>query len=626
MNVHFEQMKKAFGSQELQLWELITVEARLRQQIQELEHALKHENPNETNIHSTQENVIFDFIAGEIREYEMKLWQLLDDKTILETELKILRNHSKLTVKTEKILAEAVFSNIKPPENECADDAVEIALVDIKPEIHLGDYQSPASSPDADRFDEWPAELGDGLQDSSSLDTTNKSSKCPHCDREYPSAVSLRQHMRVHLNSKTIPCRRCSQMFKSKCTLQDHMRIHHMGKGSYECNICEATFLQKSKFRYHIKKHKEAGQLYHHYKCPECDEMFDTLNALRKHSLMHTNGKPFECYLCHKRYAGIKMLRHHFICHSHHKSMDCPYCDRKFNNLQFINQHIKYTHKNDRQFLCNQCGKAFQKMSTLKNHLTVHTGERKYACLQCNKMFTQRHTLVEHMRLHNNDKLKCKICEKTYSTLSSYKRHTADKHIEEKPFACTICDKKFAVSYRLHSHMRNHTDRTFPCSDCKKSFRTKSLQMLHIRRVHMGEREIECEDCGERFFNQGGLRTHKLTHAGVREFGCNKCDKQFVTVYALKKHQLTHSDIRPFKCDQCTLSFKTLGNLQRHTNVHTNERPYSCEVCGARFADPGYIKIHMRVHTGEKPYACSVCDRRFMDQRNMKKHEKIHSK
>lgn len=64
------------------------------------------------------------------------------------------------------------------------------------------------------------------------------------------------------------------------------------------------------------------------------------------------------------------------------------------------------TDQDDREFwahqnsstVCPFCHKDFQHLSTLKQHLPVHTGEKKYECDSCNKRFTQSSSLYKHIK------------------------------------------------------------------------------------------------------------------------------------------------------------------------------------------------------------------------------------
>ena len=48
--------------------------------------------------------------------------------------------------------------------------------------------------------------------------------------------------------------------------------------------------------------------------------------------------------------------------------------------------------------ICPYCQKEFKKMSSLKQHLPVHTKEKNFECNICNASYTRSSSLYSHMR------------------------------------------------------------------------------------------------------------------------------------------------------------------------------------------------------------------------------------
>ncbi|KAI8431781.1 hypothetical protein MSG28_016206 [Choristoneura fumiferana] len=65
--------------------------------------------------------------------------------------------------------------------------------------------------------------------------------------------------------------------------------------------------------------------------------------------------------------------------------------------------------------MCEQCGRIFQSMALLKDHMWVHTGEKRFKCDRCDKSFTQKTNLVFHMRVHSATRpsYECPLCGNT---------------------------------------------------------------------------------------------------------------------------------------------------------------------------------------------------------------------
>ena len=67
--------------------------------------------------------------------------------------------------------------------------------------------------------------------------------------------------------------------------------------------------------------------------------------------------------------------------HTKEKPYECPYplCDARFASSSHVTRHVK-THTNQRNFVCQTCGKAFIRSEHLRGHMTLHTGEKPFIC------------------------------------------------------------------------------------------------------------------------------------------------------------------------------------------------------------------------------------------------------
>lgn len=127
---------------------------------------------------------------------------------------------------------------------------------------------------------------------------------------------------------------------------------------------------------------------------------------------------------------------------SSHQICKCPLCNRCFPKPRLLHLHLE-THFQDRartpakppsrqrsgrggKPTCQQCGKAFASVYTLKRHERTHSGEKPYACDRCDKRFQYLHNLARHTVVHTH----------------------------QKPHACRLCDRHFTQSGDLYRHFR----------------------------------------------------------------------------------------------------------------------------------------------------------------------------
>ena len=99
-----------------------------------------------------------------------------------------------------------------------------------------------------------------------------------------------------------------------------------------------------------------------------------------------------------------KLMRH---VHSHtgYKPFPCPYsgCDKGFVTKEQLKNH-ETTHTKSREYICEQCGKAFAVKSALTTHITaVHEEKKIHSCETCGKAFADSSNLSKHKQTHYRD-------------------------------------------------------------------------------------------------------------------------------------------------------------------------------------------------------------------------------
>ncbi|KAK7889180.1 hypothetical protein WMY93_024740 [Mugilogobius chulae] len=138
------------------------------------------------------------------------------------------------------------------------------------------------------------------------------------------------------------------------------------------------------------------------------------------------------------------------------------------------------------------------------------------------------------------------------------KRHDATVDLSpasqqtEKPFSCSVCQKRFAQKVILRIHMSTHFDaqnsavtehlkeKPFRCGFCGKKFRQLDSYSLHVKHRHTGVKPFSCAECGARFRRRRNAVGHMSVHTGLLPFKCGECDAQFIQKKKLVKHKKTH--------------------------------------------------------------------------------------
>ncbi|XP_077109718.1 uncharacterized protein LOC143766144 [Ranitomeya variabilis] len=314
----------------------------------------------------------------------------------------------------------------------------------------------------------------------------------------------------------------------------------------------------------------------------------------------HTVENQFSYSQCEKSYTVTLHLATHQIICTGEKPYSCSECGKYFNKKTSLVKH-KRIHKGE----CSECGKGFTKKSNLVAHQRSHTGEQPYSCAECGKCFNRKSNLLRHQRTHTGEKpFSCSECGKCFNNKSNLTIHLRS-HTGERPFSCSECGKCFHNKSNLTIHQRNHTgEKPFSCSECGICFNNKSSLVKH-ESIHTGEKPYLCSECGKSFSRKSLLIRHQRTHTGEKPYLCSECGKCFYRKSHLIIHQKTHTGEKPYLCSECGKCFNSKSHLIRHQRTHRGEKPYSCSECGERFNSKSHIIEHQRIHTGEEPFSCS---------------------
>lgn len=300
------------------------------------------------------------------------------------------------------------------------------------------------------------------------------------------------------------------------------------------------------------------------------------------------------------------------------KNNYCDMCGQSFRckNDKWIKEHYHEQHDIVKLFYCLLCGYGFSFSTGLSKHLKyVHkvAGEiQKLRCDLCNKTYTATCNLKEHMLVHIG-KVKttittCAVCEEVFNNRSALRRHKrlhlSESEREAYIHSCSFCKKTFSARYRLNEHVAN---------------------------MHTGEKNHVCSVCGKRYYLSYELKRHMYVHTGecVDKYTCQVCDAKFTRSYTLNRHLKRHADFgNRFECMVCNKSFSRLWTLQRHTMTHDGTEPFLCSLCGDKFI----FKVQLTEHMLDKHcthlnlYKCHLCGREYNTQRKLNLHLKQHNK
>ena len=112
--------------------------------------------------------------------------------------------------------------------------------------------------------------------------------------------------------------------------------------------------------------------------------------------------------------------------------------------------------KSNGELVCPEagCKKPMASAGILRNHLSNVHGKDKTLCSECGKYFSKaRH--AHHLRdVHGEASGRtCDICSKTFTSLSTLRRHKREVHIADQSFPCPQCEQVFPRKRALQTHI-----------------------------------------------------------------------------------------------------------------------------------------------------------------------------
>ena len=415
-----------------------------------------------------------------------------------------------------------------------------------------------------------------------------------------------------------------------------------------KCDLCGKYFSEETKLMDHVCSNAEPleSQDYEFikksFKCDSCEKIFSRPHDLKVHTYaIHEGHKDHTCDSCGKFFLEDRALQKHInAVHKNKKDYKCDICGKSFPYLASIGRHKKSVHEDQKDFKCESCGKEFSLKQRLTEHIDLmHTTKEEYKCKLCDEAIATRYEFKQHKKScgilndDNQNKLKCKYCNKEYSLTC---KRTLIKHIELKHIIkdhkCEPCGKYFSkADLKEHINEFHVSNEGIQCDKCGVSFSKTEYLTKHNKIVHEGFKKYKCEDCGELFGYSTSLKHHMAYKHGFKDLlkkrVCDHCGKFFLTT-KLKAHIINvHEGHKEYKCDICGKPFTHKQGLKKHIHtIHEGQKDYKCEHCGKLFTRALGLKEHIHViHEGRKDYKCESCGKSFGTKNILDRHvETVH--
>ncbi|XP_019351105.1 zinc finger and BTB domain-containing protein 4 [Alligator mississippiensis] len=197
------------------------------------------------------------------------------------------------------------------------------------------------------------------------------------------------------------------------------------------------------------------------YPCGLCSRSFTTSAALGLHAKLHRARRSLSCRHCGKSFIHVKRLQtHEVLCKeateedereteeaaaepvppappppppsspkpaSSKKSL--LFRSRGLARLDYDQDHFVKVVDGHLIYFCTVCERSYMTLSSLKRHSNVHSWRRKYPCRYCDKVFALAEYRTKHEVWHTGERrYQCIFCWETFVTYYNLKTHQKAFH------------------------------------------------------------------------------------------------------------------------------------------------------------------------------------------------------
>lgn len=141
-----------------------------------------------------------------------------------------------------------------------------------------------------------------------------------------------------------------------------------------------------------------------------CNKRFDgkqVIDNIKSYESMH-------CTVCNQAFKCQQDYDNHKYLHLTEMNKRCGHCKKVYHNRKDLLIHIMESHEGRLLFKCSTCDKTYEKWSSLDIHEATHRIDKPYLCDLCGKSFKHSNNLRGHKRIHLDESIKkrhvCEIC------------------------------------------------------------------------------------------------------------------------------------------------------------------------------------------------------------------------
>lgn len=248
-----------------------------------------------------------------------------------------------------------------------------------------------------------PAELNTFIQTYNEINSGNN-------ETVIEKMSQIQQH-KIQEECHNILQRESQVLYNTQATLENHKVSCIRKDDASKCiNISDST--ENEKYNHRICNRTLEGK-----NAQTCDanRKLNNISKVREPIL------PIYCLICSQVFKCQQDCDNHKRLHknlteniSMSSSKQCGHCKEVYDNKKDLLNHITHSHKGQLLFRCSVCERTYEKWSSLDIHEATHRADKPFLCDLCGKSFKHSNNLRGHKRIHLDESIKkrhvCEIC------------------------------------------------------------------------------------------------------------------------------------------------------------------------------------------------------------------------
>lgn len=336
-----------------------------------------------------------------------------------------------------------------------------------------------------------------------------------------PGPTSSSEIFRMININKIFHCEFCDSVFSNMKAMFVHVAIRHAPSASFQCNTCNLKVLTLKELLLHRRD--------------EC------LNGKEVGKSLYKLACVWACNVCNLEFHGLeKLFLHRWVYHIARAEIFFVLVIKNLQNSSDLSSSSFYFLPSSfRSILSLNSHEEFHFFP----RLDPKTNELRFHCEICTFMCATAEEFIEHFKSKHQKKAKpdevSETSERKVKPATSRRGGSHQTSTRPRQFLCEVCGKSYTQSSHLWQHLRFHQGvKPFECKveGCGRKFTIRPDLNDHVRKCHTGERPYLCTICNKRFLTGSVFYQHRLIHRGERRYGCEECGKRFYRADALKNH------------------------------------------------------------------------------------------